>query len=284
MITCHIDPIFFAINESISFKYYCEVIYSKIYEFYNRILELEKITNQNIIKFNFTREFMSICMHHNPFRSPSNKIRFKNFLLIIYKKYLNLNCDERPINEIKTFKIKYENENVPESVMKNWNLFLNQCFNCRNCKENNFDFLTCGDIGSKEVDGYLEFFSKTFIDLIRWLNDKFDKCYFIKPTSLNIDPQLKFKKRYWKHHHKLPQIRKILNLISQSEYVLELRPIKLTRSLNQTKILSYNSNSIIISISKKDGVEIFQIFTTAISEKQNEFIIKKFKEKIPEFE
>lgn len=283
MINCHIDPIFFAINESISFKYYTEVIYSKIYEFYNRILELEKETNQNIIKFNLTPEFMSICMKYNPFISLSNRFRFQEFLLMIYRKYLNLNCGERPINEINSFRVKYNNKNIPEKVMKNWNLFLNQCFYCGNCKEKNFNYITCKDIGSKSVIGYLEFFSNICINLIKWLNDKFDENFFIKPTSLNIDPQLKFKKAYWKHHHKLPQIREILNLLSQSGYVSEIRPIKLIRSLNQTKILSYDSNSIIISISKKDGVEIFRIFTTANSEKQNKFIIEKFKEKIPEF-
>jgi len=56
----------------------------------------------------------------------------------------------------------------------------------------------------------------------------------------------------------------ILKSLNHSiEYIKGIRLIGLKSSINETKIVSYDHNSIEIYISKKDGVEIYILETTA---------------------
>lgn len=286
MINCFIDPIFLANSENISTKYYSEVIFPILYEFCNKIEDLEKHFNKRGIKFNITFDLILLSMKFNPyrFRSTISCSRwFKKFLSYFLKQHRNSKCDIISIDQSISHLYRYENNNVPHQIMEDWNSFLNKCSNCSYINERNLDLLTFENLGAKKVKDFPDFFNANYSDLISWINNQMISCMtYSKPPIVKIQPRLK-KKGDWKHS-KTKLILKEIDKILKCDYVSEVRPISKTRQMNKNLIEFQNSRQIRLYIKDELGSQIFILKTTAQNDAENRYIIKKLAEILPNFE
>ncbi len=286
MVNCFIDPIFLAISNNITTKHYSDVIFPIIYEFCNRIEEIENNLNKRIIDFNITFDLILLSIKCNPYRfrsSISCSTWFKKFLLNFLKIHRNSNCDiisnEKGINLI----IKFENNNVPSLIIENWNSFLNKCSNCSYTDERNLEFLTLEGLGSKKVKGTPDFFNSYYTDLLNWLNNQdFTIISPSNPPVVNIDPNLK-KKGKWKHSTP-KQVMNEIEKILKCEYVSGVQQISKTRKINRDLMELENDNQIRLYIKDAYGTQIFIVTTTARNISENQFIYEKISEILPNFE
>ncbi len=275
MLNCFIDPIFLAISYSITSKHYSGVIFPILYEFCNRIEELETNLNKRIIKFNITFELILLSTEFNPYRfgsSISCSSWFKKFLLNFLKIHRNSNCDI--ISSENDISFKFENDNVPSPIIDNWNIFLNKCSKCSYIDERNLELLTLEGIGSKNAVSKTNFFDLYIIDLLNWLNNQdFTLIPSSRPPVANIEPKLK-KIGNWKHS-KTKLIMNEITKIQNCEYVISVQPIGKTRKINRNLMKLENDNQIRIYIKDAYGTQIFIITTTARNATENQIIFEE---------
>lgn len=283
MIKSYIDPIFLAVNEKITAKQYSSQIYPLINAFYEKIKYFEKEINNRVIIFNVPTNLIYSCINYNPFQIKSNKIHFKQFLLEFLVKHHNQNCDK--IKNLKTMTYLYENENVPNIIIEQWNLHINNCVDCRLCVLNESNLLTHIDLGTSCNKIYPPFFKNIIPDLINWLENKilnFKKE--LNPLKSLINPDHKFKGNFDHHHSKSPKLGRILNTFKDCDYINKIIPIKLEKIPKSSRLTLYNETTIKAVIKTQKVGEVFLLETTAICESQVENIIQLLKNQIKDLD
>ena len=279
MIVGYIDPIFLAVNEKITVKQYSSQVYPIINAFYEKIEYFEKEINKRVMVFNVTANLIYSCINHNPFQGKSNKIHFERFLLEFLVKHHNQNCDK--INNLKTMTYLYENENVPNNIIDQWNLHINNCTECRSCISNESSLLTHADLGTMCIKIYPPFFKNVISDIINWLENKITILKReIKPQKSLINPDDKFKGNFDHHHSKSPKLGRLLNTFKECDFIDKIIPIKLEKVPKTSRLALYNESTIKAIIKTQKTGEIYLLETTAICESQVENIIQILKNQI----
>ncbi len=281
MINCFIDPIFLAINNNISTKHYSEVLFPILSGFCNRIKDIEQEKQERIFKFNFSSEFLLLCMNQDPFRFAKNiafSHLFRKFLSKFFKTHKNPSCQIKNSNHSK-IKFKYINKNVPKEIIDNWNLFLNDC-NSLECCEKNLILITNSKLGSIQDSGYDDLFQRISQDLSEWLNNQTLCDSGIIPPKTKIDPKLKLDGD-WKHHHdKSPLLSRILNKICNSNFITKIIPKAHENPPHSHRISVHTSNSIKLIIKAKKTGEVYILKTTARNVSEVNYIITDLKKNI----
>jgi len=103
-----------------------------------------------------------------------------------------------------------------------------------------------------------------------------------KPPIVNIDPNLK-KRGNWKHS-KTKQVMNEIEKILECKYVRWVQPISKTRQVNRNLLELENDSQIRLYIKDAYGTQIFIVTTTARNISENQFIIEKISEILPNFE
>jgi len=169
MINCFVDPIFLTIKNDFDYYNYSEDIFLQFCEFLDKIEDLEKEYRVRFIKFNLNQYFLDECIQRNPFKAKDLRIRFESYISTFFRIYINPNCEDKYIyTRIEHSKYLYENENVPELMIKYWNSFINQCSNCKRCKKETTDLLTCEEYGTRKNDDSEDYFTGYYSDIIYW--------------------------------------------------------------------------------------------------------------------
>ena len=281
MINCYIDPIFLSINNKISIKHYSEVLFPILSDFCRRIEDIEQEMGERILKFNFSPEFLYLCMNHDPFRFAKNiacSRLFGKFLSKFFKIHRNPSCQIKN-SDHHIIKFNYINVNVPKEVIGNWNLFLNDC-NLEECCEKNLILITNSELGSLPESGYDDLLQNISQDLSEWLNNQILSSQI--PPKTIIDPKLKFYGD-WKHHHdKSPLLSRILNKIRNSSFITEIIPKAHEKPPQSHRISAHTSYSIKLIVKAKRTGEVYILKTTAINISQVDYIIKDLQKNIPE--
>ena len=88
MKNCYIDPIFLAINDTTSSKFYYNNVFLVLNKFLMYLQKLEKDFGEKFIQFNISQEIIIKSMEFNPFRSESFSFvrRFKEFISLLLRK------------------------------------------------------------------------------------------------------------------------------------------------------------------------------------------------------
>lgn len=285
MINCYIDPIFLAIKKNFSTKHYSEMLYPILSDFCRRIRDIEQEKGERVLKFNFSPEFLYLCMNQNPFRFAKNIAcgrLFEKFIANFFKTHRNTSCQIKNSNHPK-IKFKYINENVPKEVMDSWNLFLNYC-NSVGCCEKSLSLISNSKLGSIPDSEHDDLFQIISQDLSEWLNNQILSDSYILPSKTKIDPKLKFNGD-WKHHHdKSPVLNRILNKISNSSFITKIIPKAHENPPHSHRISVYTSNSIKLIIKAKKTGEVYILKTTARNVSEVNYIITDLKKNIQEIQ
>jgi hypothetical protein len=282
MINCYIDPIFLALNDTISSKHFSEVVFPKIFELCEFIKKEEEDSRERIIKFNLTHEIILNSMNFNPFRFSSNSqcgSWYRRFLSYFLKTHRNTNCEVVSLN--RQIDIEFENENIPTLIIDEWNIFLNYCNSCVQCSERNLDFLTEVNLGSKYADNSLIFFNNLIHDFIPWFEDQKDFCNNqLLKVSLTSE---KKKKGDWSHSHPrmvMVEVKKLLNC----EYISGVRPIGKTTKFRRNFLEIVSFKTIKVAIKDRIGSQFFIVETTSVNENQQKTIFNEIASILSDFE
>ena len=282
MINCYIDPIFLSVNKNITTKHYSEVLFPILRDFCKRIKDIEKEKGKRILKFNFSPEFLYLCMNHDPFKFGEHiacSRLFGKFLSVFFKIHRNTSCQIKNYDQSKV-KVNYINRNVPKEVIDNWNLFLNDC-NSVECCEKNLILITTEKLGSIPDSGFDDLFQRISQDLLLWLNNQIFSDSYIIPPKTKIDPKLKLNDGDWKHHHeKSPILGKILNKLRNSDFITKIIPIAHENPPQSHRFSVHTSNSIKLIVKAKKTGEVYILKTLASNISQVEYIIKHLKKLI----
>ena len=283
MIDCFIDPIYLAINESITSKHYSEAIFPLINDFYTIIEDFEAQSKKREIQFNITFEFILSCIEYNPYRFSSRiycSIWFKKFLSYFLKLHRNPNCDIISSNSNITNKYKYKNEAVPDLILEKWNNFLNNCDNCSSCNKKSLEFLSHEELGSKVIPDSPDFFRKTIYKINDWIKDKLSLIINqTPPIEINDLPESK-KKGDWSHS-KTKNVMLITKKLLNSKYVREIRPIGKSRRVNSNIIEIEDFQKYRVFIKDSNGTHIFIVITTAKNTYHRDIILENISNLIP---